>query len=99
MNKLLSKMFPFPKTFLMTVKLIMKLDLVIILLVLIAKDSSADVPICTHDTMGDHAFCFPPEYNKVIERKFTSKFIFNILVLKQMTQYFNLKSLKFLIDH
>ena len=25
----------------------------------------ADVPICTHDTMGDHAFCFPPEYNKV----------------------------------
>ena len=25
----------------------------------------ADVPVCTHDTMEDHAFCFPPEYNKV----------------------------------
>ena len=53
----------------LTIKMTIKLKLVIILLVLITKDSSADVPICTHDTMGDHAFCFPPEYNKVILRR------------------------------
>ena len=55
----------------LTVKMTLKLNLVIILLVLITKDSSADVPICTHDTMGDHAFCFPPEYNKVIHNSET----------------------------
>ena len=26
----------------------------------------AGVPVCNHDTMADNAFCFPPEYNKVM---------------------------------
>ena len=81
-------MFPFPKTFLMTVNLMMKLDLVIILLVLNAEDSSADVPICTHDTMGDHAFCFPPEYNKVIQRNLTLTLHFAFSIRYQPGIYF-----------
>ena len=32
---------------------------------LLLRCCRADVPICTHQTMGDYAFCFPPDYNKV----------------------------------
>ena len=41
----------------------------LVLLMMLMEGARADVPICTHDTMGDHAFCFPPEYNKVNNSK------------------------------
>ena len=38
---------------------------VVMMMMMVMEVTRADVPICTHDTMGSHAFCFPPEYNKV----------------------------------
>ena len=38
---------------------------ILTVVMMVMEVTRADVPICTHDTMGSHAFCFPPEYNKV----------------------------------